>query len=129
MPVYFAAPKERTPPLTDFLDSLDGKLRKKLISQFGLLLCVKGLGEPHVKHFTIAKYSLLYELRARSRIMVRIIFTVRRNNDIILLEPFVKRHRRNTVQALESSLRLLGEINTGDCPVKKLEINGTEVYQ
>ncbi|MDR2355567.1 MAG: hypothetical protein LBE16_05155 [Clostridiales Family XIII bacterium] len=52
--------------------------------------------------------------------MVRIVYTVRGDGSIILLEPFVKRHKRNTVRVLESSLGLLSGIDAGDCPIKKL---------
>jgi phage-related protein len=120
--LYFAAPRESAPPLFDFMKNLDGKLRRKLITQFCMLELSPALGEPHVKHFTIAKYARLYELRARSGIMVRIVYTTRSDGGIILLEPFVKRHKRNTAHALESSLRLLGKIDAGECPVRRLGI-------
>jgi phage-related protein len=120
MALYFAAPKKRVPPLFKFMRTLDGKQRRKLITQLCLLETFPALGEPHIKHFTIAKYARLYELRTRSEIMVRTIYTVRGDGSIILLEPFTKRHKRNTMQALESSLDLLCKIDAGDCPIRKL---------
>jgi phage-related protein len=120
MALFFAAPKERVPPLLRFLGTLDGKLRRKLITQFCLLETFPTLGESHVKHFTIAGYTRLYEIRTRSRIMVRTVYTVKSDGSIILLEPFVKCHKRNTMQALESSLDLLRRIDAGDCPIRKL---------
>ncbi|MDR1574240.1 MAG: type II toxin-antitoxin system RelE/ParE family toxin [Clostridiales Family XIII bacterium] len=129
MALYFAAPKEGVPPLFDFIKSLDGKLRRKLITQFCLLESSPTLGEPHVKHFTIAKYARLYELRTRSGIMVRTVYTVRGGgNVIILLEPFIKRHKRNTMQALEASINLLAGIDSGVCPIRKLETRELEKF-
>jgi hypothetical protein len=125
MALYFAAPREGTPPLMDFLGSLDGKLRRKLLLQFGLLPELIVRGEPHVKHFSVGKYRRLYELRARSEIMVRVIFAVR-GDDIILLEPFVKRRSRSTARALDCSVKLLAGINAGDCPVREFGIKEME---
>jgi hypothetical protein len=118
--LYFAAPRESAPPLFDFMKNQGGKLRRKLITQLWLLETSPTLGEPHVKHFTIAKYARLYELRTRSGVMVRIVYTVRGDGGIVLLEPFVKRHKRNTARALDSALNLLGKIDAGDCPVRRL---------
>lgn len=123
MKVYYAAPPQRQPPLLDFLNALEFKLQRKLFTQIGLLARSPTLGEPHVKHFTIARYNHLYELRTRSKIMVRIIFTIREDKSILLLEPFVKRHKRNTMQSLEASLKLLAQIDSGICPLKELDIN------
>ena len=111
-----------SPPIWPFIDALEPKLRRKLISQLFLLATTPGLGEPHVKHFTISKYSNLFELRTRSKIMVRIIFTFCQNGDILLLEPFVKRHKRNTMQALDSSLRLLQQLDTGNLSLREFAI-------
>lgn len=69
--------------------------------------------EPAVKHFTISKYSELYEVRARSKIMIRVTFTILKNGDILFLIPFVKRQPRDTMQALDSSLKLLAQIKNG----------------
>ena len=97
--------------LLEFLPSLDEKLRHKLLRQIFQLsqihLC--NLKEPHFKHFVLEKYSLLYELREKSKILVRIIFTIQ-NGDIILLTPFIKRQPRDTMKALEQSLRMLADI-------------------
>ena len=56
-----------------------------------------GLKEPHYKYFSIEKY----------RIVIRAIFTVRPNGEILLLHAFQKRQPRDTMQALERSLKLL----------------------
>jgi hypothetical protein len=52
--------------------------------------------------------------------MVRIVYAIRSDGNIILLEPFAKRHKRNTARALESSPEPLGKIDAGDCPVRRL---------
>lgn len=123
MKVYYAAPAASPSPFLKFLGTLDHKLRRKLMTQLILLITTPNLGEPHVKHFTISKYSSLFELRTRSKIMVRIIFTIREDGDILLLEPFVKRHKRNTMQALDASLKLLRQIDSGNCSIQELAIN------
>ena len=67
------------------------------------------LKEPHFKHFVLEKYKMLYELRERNKVLVRIIFTIQ-DGDIILLAPFIKRQPRDTMKALELSLRMLADI-------------------
>ena len=65
--------------------------------------------EPHYKHFSIERYSSLYEVRERGRVLIRIIFTYW-DGDVLLLNAFVKRKQRDTMQALEQSLRILAEL-------------------
>ena len=104
-------PPGQAAPLEEFLSTLDYKLQKKLRRQFILLahteLC--DLKEPHYKHFVLEKYSQFYELREKSKILVRIIFVIC-GEDILLLVPFVKRQPRDTMRALEASLGILAEI-------------------
>lgn len=119
------APQEGTPPLTAFLNMQDPKLRAKLESLF-VMLAVTPIGllhEPHVKHFTIEKYSALYELRAKSKLLARIIFTVRPSGDILFLAPFIKTHKRNTMQALDASLKMLSQLDDGSGSIQELTIN------
>ena len=120
MKLFYVAPEGESPPLLAFLDALEPKLRRKLMGQFLLLLQPPLPREPHVKHFTIARYSALYELRARSKVMVRIVFTIMDDGSILFLTPFIKRHSRNTMQALDASLKLLSQINGGTGSVKEL---------
>lgn len=95
-------------PFLNFLDVTEEKLRKKLIYGLRCLATFpERMTEPQVKHFSIERYKALYEYRERIRILVRVIFTVDKNGNIIILHPFVKRHDRNTMQALESSIRIL----------------------
>jgi hypothetical protein len=94
-----------------FLSSLEPKLQKKLRRQFLMLACAENsdLREPHFKHFVLERYSQFYELREKNKILVRIIFVIC-GEDFLLLTPFVKRQPRDTMRALEASLRLLAEI-------------------
>ncbi len=65
------------------------------------LLC-----EPYVKHISIAKYRLFYELRIKvATEIVRVIFHLA-DNDIILLYTFCKNDKRDTNRHLESAYRL-----------------------
>lgn len=109
--VKIYVPPGQPGPLSEFLTSLDEKLKQKLLRQIFLLaqipLC--DLKEPHFKHFVLEKYSQLYELREKSKVLVRIIFTIR-DGDIILLVPFIKRQSRDTMKALEQSLKMLADI-------------------
>ena len=92
-----------------FIEGLEPKLRDKLVWQIFRLSRTPptGLKEPHYKHFSIEKYRDFYELREKSRIVIRIIFTMRPNGEVLLLHAFQKRQSRDTMQALERSLKLL----------------------
>ena len=119
MKILHIITNEGKAPLLDFLETLEPKLRQKIIGQFLMLSKVPLPHEPIVKHFTIEKYNKLYELRAKSKVMVRIIFTILDNNDILLLTPFIKKHKRNTMQSLDSSLKLLTLVNDGVCSLQE----------
>ena len=121
--LYYTVPVGGPPPLLAFIDTLEPKLRRKLLRLFLILLKTPLPCEPLVKHFSISKYSTLYELRARSTVMVRIIFTIREDGSILFLTPFVKKHSRNTMQALDASLKLLAQINNGTCSVQEMPIS------
>ncbi len=92
-----------------FIEGLEPKLRNKLVLQIFRLsrTPLAGLKEPHYKHFSIEKYRDFYELREKSRIVIRLIFTVRPDGEVLLLHAFVKRQSRDTMRALERSLKLL----------------------
>ena len=106
------APPERAAPVDRFIDGLDARLRDKLIRQLIELPCTprSSLREPHYKHFTLERYRELYELRERGRVLVRVIFTIRPNGEVILLHGFIKRQSRDTMQALEQSLDILARL-------------------
>lgn len=104
-------PPGETASMTKFLATLDQKLQKKLYRQFCIMArsSQSDLKEPHYKHFVLEKYNQFYELREKSKILVRIIFVIS-DEDILLLTPFIKRQPRDTMRALEASLRMLAEI-------------------
>lgn len=111
--IYLYKSSDGEIPFNTFIEKLDGKMQKKI--QYGLKclsIHTTFMVEPHIKHFTIEKYSRLYEYRERIKIMVRVIFTVTPNGDIILLNGFVKKHERNTMQALDTALKLLNDIDS-----------------
>lgn len=105
-------PPERAAPVARFIDGLDSRLRDKVIRQLAVLpqMPRASLREPHFKHFTLERYRELYELRERGKVLVRIIFTIRPNGEILLLHGFVKRQSRDTMQALEQSLTVLARL-------------------
>ena len=83
--------------------------------------------EPYVKHFSIEKYKRLYELRLKAAgTMVRIIF-YNIDDNIILLNAFIKRDKRDTEQALEHALKLIEHLDrVAETPVdylSEVEIN------
>lgn len=77
--------------------------------------------EPYVKHFSIEKYKRLYELRLKAAgTMVRIIF-YNIDDNIILLNAFIKRDKRDTEQALEHALKLIEHLDrVAETPVDYL---------
>lgn len=102
-------PPGRDVQVADFLEALDPRLRDKLIR---LLIALPrtpraALREPHFKHFSLERYRDLYELWERGRVMVRVIFTLLPDGAVLLLYAFVKRQRRDTMQALERALQVL----------------------
>ena len=104
-----------------FIEGLEPKLRDKLVRQIFYLSRTppSGLTEPHYKHFSMEKYRSLSELREKGRTIVRVIFTIQPDGEILLLHAFTKRQKRDTMQALEHSLRLLAEIRERpDCAVE-----------
>ena len=114
--IYIFKTSNGTVPFLSFMGSLDEKARKKLeYTLKSIALHQSRLSEPTIKHYSIERYRNLYELREKSRVLLRTIFTFDRNDDIILLYPFIKRHKRDTNYALESSLEMLEEISKRPC--------------
>lgn len=113
-------------PFLRFLSVIEPKLRARLVQGIGNLAAIpEYMTEPHVKHFSLERYAALYEYRARMRIMVRVIFTLDTEGNIILLHPMVKKRDRNTMQALETSLRMLEQLKQGEASLA--EYTGKEV--
>lgn len=92
-----------------FIEGLDTRLREKLLRQIIPLprMPPSILREPHYKHFTLERYRAFYEVRAKNGIAVRIIFTILPEGKILLLYGFSKRQSRDTMRALEQSMRIL----------------------
>lgn len=105
-------PPERAAPVARFINDLEPKLRDKLIRQLIELPNTPraNLREPHFKHFTLERYRDLYELRARGKVLVRVIFTIRPNGEILLLHAFINRQSRDTMQALEQALSVMAQV-------------------
>ena len=104
-------PPGRDAPIEQFFASLDHKLRLKLRRQLFLLAYSPQieLKEPHYKRFSLERYSGFCELREKHQVLVRIIFTIY-DGDILLLAPFVKKETRDTMRALERSIRMLADV-------------------
>ena len=51
-----------------------------------------------------------FTLRERGKVLVRIIFTIQPNGEILLLHAFIKRQSRDTMQALEQALNVLAQV-------------------
>lgn len=105
-------PPERAAPVAQFIDGLDAKLRDKLIRQLIVLPQTPraALREPHYKHFSLERYRELYELRERGKVLVRVIFAIQPNGEIVLLHAFVKRQSRDTMRALEQAISVLAQL-------------------
>lgn len=102
-------PADKTAPVPDFIDGLDPRLREKIIIRlYHLSQSHKPeLKEPHFKRFSLERYRDLCELRVKSKMLIRIIFYLCPNGDVLLLHGFIKRQKRDTMQALEQAIRIL----------------------
>lgn len=110
--IYFFQPADKEAPFLAFMGALDSKAQKKIEYALKCMALSPGrLSEPQVKHFSIERYRQLYELREKVRVLVRIVFTLDKAGNVILLQPFIKQHKRNTYQALEASLVMLDQIS------------------
>ena len=110
--IYIYKSPDGRAPFLDFMAAQDEKARKKLEYALMSMAINKGrLTEPMVKHFSIERYRLLYEIREKSRVLLRVVFAYDDSGNVILLHPFVKRNKRDTNYALEASLAMLEVIN------------------
>ena len=102
-------PPDKTAQLPHFIDGLDPRLREKILLRvYQLSLPQKPeLKEPHFKRFSLECYRDLCELRVKSKMLVRIIFCFCPNGQVLLLHGFIKRQKRDTMQALEQAIRIL----------------------
>ena len=99
-------------PVLRFIESTHKKIRNKFDFMLHFVKDERNmLCEPYVKHFSIDKYKMLYELRIRvDGIMVRVIYYKAAEN-IILLHAFFKKSRRDTENALEYALKILSSFD------------------
>jgi len=109
--------------MCEFINKSNIKVKKK----FGFILRYisdesNPMKEPYVKHFSIEKYKMLYELRLRaSNTMIRIIFYCIYDK-IILLYPFIKKDSKDTERALEYSLKLIEKIDVNSIiPIERMK--------
>ena len=118
-----------------FIEGLEPKLREKLLRQIIPLprMPPSILREPHYKHFTLERYRSFYEVRAKNGIAVRIIFTILPGGEVLLLHGFLKKQSRDTMRALEQSLRILAEFRSHPelaveytVPIAKVATEGDE---
>lgn len=99
-------------PVLRFIESTHKKIRNKFDFMLHFVKDERNmLCEPYVKHFSIDKYKMLYELRIRvNGTMVRVIYYKAEEN-IILLHAFFKKSRRDTENALEYALKILSSFD------------------
>ena len=102
-------PPGRASQVAAFIEDLEPRLREKIIRQlYRLTLPQKPeMKEPHFKRFSLERYRSLCELRVKTKLCVRVIFYPSANGDTMLLYAFVKRQKRDTMQAFEQSLSIL----------------------
>lgn len=95
-----------------FLQSFPSKQQERLLRQIAKLLFPQDiLGKPPVKHFQMDRYRRMFELRDKYKdTLTRIIFTYDDAGDVILLEAFIKNHKRKTDAALEAALTKMRRI-------------------
>lgn len=95
-----------------FLLALPDKQRDRFIRQIAMLILPDDiLSRPQVKHFQMDRYRCLYEIRDKyQNTLVRIIFAYAPDGSVILLEAFIKDHKRKTDVALAAALEKLHRI-------------------
>lgn len=102
-------PPDKPAALPAFIDGLEPRLREKIIMQLYQLSQPQKpeMKEPHFKRFSLERYRDLCELRVKNKVLVRIIFCYRPDGHVLLLHGFIKRQKRDTMLALEQSIRIL----------------------
>ena len=111
-----------------FLQSFPSKQQERLLRQIAMLLLPQ-LGKPPVKHFQMDRYRSLFELRDKYKTtLTRIIFTYDAAGNVILLEAFIKNHKRKTDAALASALAKMRRIEL-DPAHFLLEVNITDYFK
>lgn len=120
--IYSFVDRNGSEPVSLFIDRLDQKVQQKIRIQIKLLTNPQcNLQPPLIKAFRLDRYKGFYELRIRLRQMVRIIFYINTEGDIVLLHGFVKRHERATEQALETARARKLALASGTAGITKLD--------
>lgn len=114
-------PPDKGAQLPDFIDGLDPRLREKVIMRIYQISQQHKpeLKEPHFKRFSLERYRNLCELRIKSKMLIRVIFYLYPDGRVLLLYGFIKRQKRDTMQALEEALRILDALK--DHPERAVE--------
>jgi len=108
-------------PVECFINGLTKKQCDKVYCLLFLISAdANALKPPYVKAFRIEKYKGLYELRARMVKMIRIIFYLDEEGDIVLLHAFMKKHERSTEKALDISKARVLELIQFKATISKL---------
>ena len=108
-------------PVECFIDGLTEKQQTKVYGLIALIACEpNALNPPHVKAFRLERYKGLYELRIKLVKLIRIIFYITKEGDIVFLHAFFKKHDRATEQALEISKTRLIQLNLGQATTTNL---------
>lgn len=114
--------------IEQFLQSFPAKQQERLLRQIAMLLFPQ-LGKPPLKHFQMDRYRSLFELRDKYKTtLTRIIFTYDAGGNVILLEAFIKNHKRKTDAALASALAKMRRIEL-DPAHFLLEVDITDYFK
>ena len=109
-------------PIGIFISRLEPKMQQKIRTQIKVLTAPQcSFQPPLVKAFRLDRYKGFYELRIRVLQMVRLIFYINTEGDIVLLHGFVKRHERATEQALETARARKLALASGTAGITKLD--------
>lgn len=84
-------------PLTNYLSSLNKKMKSKVLWEIGLLEKYGlDLKEPYVKKISGKKYNKLFELRVKfSSDVSRIFYFCYKDGNLILLNGYTKKKNKN----------------------------------
>ena len=112
---------DKSTQLSAFIDNLEPRLREKIILLLYWLSQQRKpeLKEPHFKRFSLERYRTLCELRIKSKMLIRVIFYLYPDGRVLLLYGFIKRQKRDTMQALEEAMRILDALK--DHPERAVE--------
>ena len=123
--IYVFRERDGQVPFLFLYHQLDKKLQQKILKGLRCIALFPSYRtQPHVKHFSIERYSQLYEYRERIRILFRVIYTLDAAQNIILLAPFVKKRDKDTQRALELAVQRMQMIRQyPECRVE-LDLGG-----